>query len=72
MAAEKDADPACPGSRVVVTTNDVEIILDEHGFWNRCTAKGCTYVSRRTPSKAVARRWATRHNNDLPNDGRDT
>lgn len=72
MTAVKDADPACPGSRVVLTTYNVEIILGRFGFWNRCTARGCTYVSRTTASKAVARRWANAHDNDQPHDGRET
>lgn len=62
-----DADPACPGSAVVATEGQVEIILDHLGFWCRCTATGCTWVSDpgtstgRYASRSSARRAARRH-----------
>jgi hypothetical protein len=65
----RDADPACPGSTVVLTTLNCEVILDRIGFWVRCTAPGCTYVSERTPSKPVARRWANAHDEGLTDQG---
>jgi hypothetical protein len=55
---------------VVATTNNCEIVLDEYGFFVRCTARDCTYVSEYTPAKHVARRWANAHDEDQPNDGR--
>lgn len=66
-----DAEPSIPGSSVVATTYNCEIVLTPHGFYSRCTASGCGYVSKMTPSKAVARRWANAHDEDQPNDGRD-
>ena len=45
--AKKWADPACPGSEVVQTVGDgeVEIIIDNLGFWARCTVPNCGWVS---------------------------
>jgi hypothetical protein len=55
---------------VVVTTNNCEIVLDAHGFYVRCTAPDCTYVSVYTASKYIARKWADAHDEDQPDDGR--
>lgn len=67
-----DADPAIPGSTVVIETYNCEVVLTHMGFYVRCQAPGCTYVSRLTPSKSVARRWANAHDADQPNDGAET
>jgi hypothetical protein len=56
---------------VVVTTYNCEIVLGAHGFYVRCTARDCTYVTEYTSSKSVARRWANAHDEDQPNDGLD-
>jgi len=55
---------------VVAATNNCEILLDDHGFYVRCFARNCTYISEHTASKSVARRWANAHDADQPNDGR--
>jgi hypothetical protein len=55
---------------VVTETSNCQIVLDEHGFYVRCTAPDCTYVSEYTPGKSVARRWANAHDEDQPTDGR--
>lgn len=55
---------------VVIKTYNCQIMLDAHGFYVRCTAPDCTYVSRHTASKSVARRWANAHDEDQPNDVR--
>lgn len=62
------ADPAIPGSVVVAETHNCEVVLTPAGFYSRCL--NCTYVTEITPSKSVARRWANRHDEDQPNDGR--
>lgn len=55
---------------VVVTTNNCEVVLDGFGFYVRCLAPNCTYVSKYTHAKHVARQWAEAHDEDQPNDGR--
>lgn len=59
-----------PGESVVATTANCEIILTPRGFYVRAISS--TYVSRLTPSKSVARRWANNYDNDLPGDGRES
>lgn len=53
-----DADPACPGSRVVGVVHDCSIIEDRLGFWARCDVPSCTYVSDnpRSPTGRYARK----------------
>jgi hypothetical protein len=55
---------------VVIETYNCQVVLDSFGYYVRCTAPDCTYVSNRTASKSVARRWANAHDEDQPNDGR--
>ena len=63
---------------VVVTTNNCEIVLDRAGFYVRCFARNCGYVSEITHAKHVARQWAGAHDAtesnvtspaDTPDDG---
>lgn len=55
---------------VVATTNNCEIVLDGYGFYVRCFARNCAYVSEYTAAKHVARGWADAHDADQPGDGR--
>ena len=57
---------------LVAETNNCQIILSDFGFYVRCTARDCTYVTGYTASKSVARRWANAHDEDQPNDGRES
>jgi hypothetical protein len=52
----------------VITTGNCEVMLNEQGFYVRCTH--CPYVSEITPSKSVAREWANAHDEDRSQDGR--
>ncbi len=49
---------------VVVTTFNCEVVLDALGFYVKCGARNCCYVSPYTASKSVARRWANQHDED--------
>jgi hypothetical protein len=53
---------------VVITTDNCEVVLDEHGFYVRCT--NCPHVSEYTAAKHVARGWALAHDAGQPGDGR--
>jgi hypothetical protein len=55
---------------VVIETNNCQVVLDSFGFYVRCTAPDCTYVSEYTAAKHIARRWANAHDEDQPGDGR--
>jgi hypothetical protein len=55
---------------VVATAGNAEVVLDAYGFYARCRAQDCTYITDYTPAKYVARRWAEAHANDQPGDGR--
>lgn len=48
-------------SAVVTTTLGCEVVLDSHGFYARATTGNDPYVSRYTPAKFVAVRWANAH-----------
>jgi len=58
------AGQAWPGSAVVATTVNCEIVLNRAGFYARCTR--CPWVSEYTASKSAARKWANAHDNDEP------
>ena len=55
---------------VVATTNNCEIVLDARGFYARCFARNCAYVSEYAAAKHIARRWAEAHDADEQDDGR--
>lgn len=55
---------------VVASTVNCEIVLDPYGFYARCTARDCTYVSEYTAAKFKARQWAEAHDEDQPGDHR--
>lgn len=73
----EDYDSALPQSRLIGRTVNCDVISFVPGgetrpvFFARCTAPGCTYVSRSGPNRVVAKRWANAHDNDQPNDGRE-
>jgi hypothetical protein len=48
---------------IVVRTYNCEIMLTSAGFYVRCTAPNCTWVSETTASKSAAGRWANDHDN---------
>lgn len=70
LVAQNPDDNRAPRAMKVAETISCEILLDMYGFYVRCTADNCTYVSYYTPSKSVAREWANAHDEDKPNDGR--
>jgi hypothetical protein len=52
-------------STVVATTANCEVVLVAMGFYARCTARNCTWVSEEiTASKHIARKWAEDHDSD--------
>jgi len=55
---------------VVATTNNCEIVLDARGFYVRCFARNCAYVSEYTAAKYRARQWADAHDAGEACDGR--
>lgn len=46
---------------VVIETTNCVVILDTYGFYVKCLAHNCTWVSDYTPSKPTARKWAITH-----------
>ena len=59
-----------PDATMVAETANCKIWLDARGFYVTCT--NCPYVSKITPAKHIARRWANAHDNGQPDDGRET
>jgi hypothetical protein len=57
---------------VVHETVNCQVILDDYGFYARCTARDCTYESKYTPARYVARQWAEAHDEDQPDDSRES
>lgn len=48
-------------THVVGGTQNCDIVLDDQGFYVRCFARGCRWVSERTHAKHIARQWAAEH-----------
>ena len=61
---------ASTAGTVVLTTNNCEIVLDARGFYARCFARNCAYVSEYTAAKHIARQWAEAHDAGEACDGR--
>ena len=52
---------------ITARTRNCEIMLTGAGFYARCTAPNCTWVSEYTASKSTARRWANDHDEERLN-----